>query len=117
MSGFTRPDREQVNSEPFVRLALVSWLEVCDLSELLVDPSGCPCVNALLVISIAATSVIISLAEGVREAGLPMSEASLLLLLSSLSSSSKNMRGKSLKEGLREPESLARIVLIPWLEV
>ena len=60
---FFRGDRMEVDSGSF-RLVLVSWLEVCELSELLVEPSGCPCVNVLVDISILATSAIMSLTEG-----------------------------------------------------
>ena len=86
-----------------------------ELFSFLFDFSGCFCVKGLVDSSMCAISTIMSLAEGVREAVLSVSDDSLhvslfgvllLLLVFSLASSS-NQSGR--------PRVLDRIV--PWLEI
>ena len=91
--------------------SLMSLFFVCGCFTL--DSSGCFCVKVLVDISIFAISAIMSLAEGVREAVLPMSDASLMVSLLSHS----NMGDKSLKKGSVDSKLPARAVLFAWFGI
>ena len=85
--------------------SLISLLFVCGCFSL--DFPGCFCVKGLVDSSMFTISAIISLTEGVREAVLPMSDASLMMSLLSHS----NMGDKSLKRESVDSRLPARAVL------